>query len=277
MAKTVIAVAGDLHAGSTVALCPPEVPLDDGGFYHPSKAQSWLWQCWLAYWQEVEREAAEADRFYQIFNGDMLDGDHHNTSQIISRNPADWSYLLGEALAVPLALRPDKLFVVRGTEVHNGKSNSGEEGLAKRWRLDGLPIVGDPETGTASWWHLRAEIDGVRLDVAHHGRTGHREHTRTNAANLHAHDILLAHVKQGDTPPDLCLRAHYHRFNDSYDACPVRVITNGAWQLKTGFVHRIAADTLADIGGMIITIEDGAYSVRKIHHKPERGPVWKAA
>lgn len=98
-----------------------------------------------------------------------------------------------------------------------------------------------------------------------------------NAAALHAHDILLSHIKTGDRPPDLCLRAHYHRYNDSHDACSVRVVTNGAWQLKTGFVHRIAADTLADIGGLIITIENGEYSVRKVSFKVERGSAWKAA
>jgi hypothetical protein len=85
----------------------------------------------------------------------------------------------------------------------------------------------------ASWWHLRMEVNGVLIDVAHHGRTGQREHTRASQAVLHAHDILLSHVKNGDRPPDLCIRGHYHKFNDSHDACPVRVITTGAWQLQT--------------------------------------------
>ena len=249
MPRVKIAVVGDLHCGSTVALCPDRILLDDGGAYEASTAQRWLWQCWTDYWQAVDEDRREGHQLYLIFNGDMVDGDHHNTPQILSRNPEAQAAVLSAALAVPLALDPDRLFVVRGTEVHVGAGGASEEGVARRWRTDGLPVVPDPESGTASWWHFRGEIQGVRLDVTHHGRTGHREHTRANAANLHAHDILLSHVKAGDPPPHLCLRAHYHRYNDSYDACPVRVVTNAAWQLKTGFIHRIAADTLADIGG----------------------------
>lgn len=273
MPKIVMAVVNDLHCGSTVSLCPPEIHLDDGGFYGASKAQRWLWQCWGDYWQEVEKAIQGADQFIQVYNGDMVDGDHHGTPQILSRNPEAQAAVLRQALEIPLALNPDRLFVVRGTEAHNGKGNAGEEGVARRWRDDGKPIEGDPETGTASWWHLRMEIQGLLVDVAHHGRTGQREHTRGNAANLYAHDILLSHIKTGDCPPDLALRAHHHRFNDSHDLCPVRVITNGAWQLKTGWVHSKFADTLADIGGLIITFEDGEYSVRKIGFKTERGPI----
>ena len=43
----ILRVTSDLHAGSTVALCPPKVQLDDGGKYEASKAQLWLWECWL--------------------------------------------------------------------------------------------------------------------------------------------------------------------------------------------------------------------------------------
>jgi hypothetical protein len=277
--KVIIAVANDLHAGSTVALCPPHIDLDDGGGYEASKVQRWLWQCWGDFWREVERErqAAGDHLHYQIFNGDLADGDHHDTPQILSRNPEAQAAVLREALALPMAQQPERIFVVRGTEVHNGKGNSVEEGVARRWRDDGLPVEGDPSTGTASWWHLRADIEGVRFDVAHHGRTGHRAHTEGNAANLYAHDILLHHVKDGHQPPDLALRAHYHRFNDSYDLCPVRVITNGAWQLKTSYVHKIAADSISHIGGLIITVQDGEYAVRKVRYLPERGPVWMAA
>lgn len=272
-----IAVVSDLHAGSSVALCPEVVPLDDGGEYRASRPQAWLWSCWLDYWQQVRavREEYGAD-LYVIFNGDLVDGDHHNTSQLLSRNPNAQASVLNSAMRVALDAKPDRLFIVRGTEAHTGQSACAEERIADGLRRDKRPIQGDPETGTASWWHLRMDVQGVRIDVTHHGRTGQREHTRGSAAVLHAHDILLSHVKAGDPPPHLCLRGHYHRFNDSHDAAPTRVITTGAWQLKTGFVHRIAADSLADIGGLIAVIENGTlHEPRKVHYKAERGPIWR--
>lgn len=272
----VIGVVGDVHAGGATAICPPKISLDDGGDYVASRAQLWLWQCWGDFWKRVDHvRKQERAKLYQIYGGDLIEGSHHGTTQILSGNPNAQAAVVNACMAIPLALKPDKIFMVRGTEAHVGQSASAEERIADGLRRDKRPIVGDPETGTASWWHLRMEVSGLLIDVAHHGRTGHREHTRGNAANLHAHDILLSHIKTGDKVPDLCLRAHYHRFNDSFDMCPVRVVTNGAWQLKTGFVHKIAADTIADIGGLIVTIRDGKYSVEKVQFRASRGAVWR--
>src|SRR3990167_1233301 len=275
--RYVVAVVSDVHAGGTTALCPERVELDDGGAYVASKAQRWLFQNWERYWADVATaQANEKAELIAGFNGDLVDGSHHGTTQILSENPNAQAAVVNAAMAVPLALHPDHIVIVRGTEAHVGQSASAEERIADGLRRDKRPIVGEPETGTASWWHWRADVEGVRLDVTHHGRTGMREHTRGSAAVLHAHDILLAHVKQGHAPPHLCLRAHYHKFNDSHDACPVRVVTTGAWQLATSFVKKVAADSLADVGGVIVTIQDGSYDVRKVEYQPAtRGPVWR--
>ena len=272
---TVLAITSDLHCGSTVALCPPRIALDDGGEYVASKAQRWLWDCWQQYWKRVGQVQDEHNAvLYQVFNGDLIDGNHHGTTQIFSGNPNGQAAAVNAAMSIPLAMNPDKIFGVRGTEVHVGHSGSTEERIFDGLRRDKRPVVGDPETGTSSWWHLRMTVEGVRIDVTHHGRTGQREHTRAGAAALHAHDILLTHVKAGDPYPHLCLRGHYHRFNDSHDAAPVRVVTTGAWQLATGYVKKIAADSMADIGGVIVVIKDGKYTVEKVQFKADRGHTW---
>ena len=49
--STVIAIASDLHCGSTIGLCPDTgIELDDGGWYEPSNAQKWLWEEWQNHW-----------------------------------------------------------------------------------------------------------------------------------------------------------------------------------------------------------------------------------
>jgi hypothetical protein len=213
---------------------------------------------------------------YEVFHGDAVEGQHHGSTQVASGNPNAQAAIITACMAIPLALKPDKMFWVRGTETHVGQSASAEERIADGLRRDKRPVIGDPDTGMASWWHLRMEVNGVLIDVAHHGRTGQREHTRASQAVLHAHDILLSHVKNGDRPPDLCIRGHYHKFNDSHDACPVRVITTGAWQLQTSHVHKVAADSVADIGGLIVVVRDGQYEVEKVQFKASRGPLWRA-
>lgn len=274
----VLACVSDVHAGSTLALCPPSIKLDDGGEYHASKAQRWLWQSWLEYWDRVKSvQHQHKAQLYTVFNGDLVEGDHHQTSQILSRNPNAQAAVVNAAMAVPLGMKPDRIFIVRGTEAHVGSSASAEERIADGLRRDKRPIEGDPETETASWWHLRLDVYKTRIDVTHHGRTGQREHTRASAAVLHAHDIFLAHAKHGDRHPDLALRAHYHKFNDSYDACPTRVVTSGAWQLQTAHVKKVAADSLADVGGVIVVVTPDGYTLEKVQFHASRGPVWRAS
>lgn len=278
MSTTILAVTSDQHCGGTTALCPDKVSLDDGGEYHASKAQRWLFQCWKDFWKEVERKRAKEKgaKLYQVFNGDIVDGAHHKTTQILSENPNAQAAVVNAAMSVPLSLKPDKIIVVRGTEAHVGQSASAEERIADGLFRDKRPIVRDPDTDSASWWHFRAELNGHLIDITHHGRTGQREHTRMSAASLHAHDIFLSHAKRGERHPDLAIRAHYHRFNDSHDACPTRVITSGAFQLKTGFVHKVAADSIADVGGFIITLRDGKpIEVDRVQFHAERGAVWR--
>jgi hypothetical protein len=163
-----------------------------------------------------------------VFNGDLVEGDHHGTSQILSKNPNAQAAVVNAAMAVPLGMKPDRIYIVRGTEAHVGGSASAEERIADGLRRDKRPVEGDTETGTASHWHLRLTIHNTLIDVTHHGRTGQREHTRGSAAVLHAHDVLLSHAKNGDRFPDLCLRGHHHKFNDSGDAhlsaCSQRVL-----------------------------------------------------
>jgi hypothetical protein len=271
----VLACVSDVHAGGTTALAPDKITLDDGGEYHASKAQRWLMQCWQRYWERVANRRDELGaELYTVFNGDAVDGDHHNTSQIASRNPNAQAAIWNAVMAIPLALKPDRIAVIRGTEAHVGQSASAEERIADGLRRDKRPIITEPDTGTASWWHWRPELQGVKLDITHHGRIGQRENTRSSQIVLYAHDIHLSYSKNGERPPDLALRGHNHKVADSFDAVKPRVVATGAWQLGTGHVHKVQPDSLADIQGVIVKIQDGAYDVEKVHFHAER-PTWR--
>lgn len=276
----VLGVVNDIHAGSELAVCPDEVELDNGGTFRASKPQRWMREGWDDFWKQVgAKRKQERAELYLILNGDAVDGDHHNTSEIVSRNPNAQFQILAELLKRPLALSPDRIFIVRGTAAHVGEAGRAEEGIAKGLFKDKRPVEKDPDTGAYSWWHPVLDIYNTRVDIAHEGRAGGREHTRQNAINLYAHDILLSHVKRGERAPDLCLRAHHHRFADSYDACAVRAVTNAAWQLKTGWAQQKFADSVADIGGLMVTIRPGQapsrFELEKIEYKASRGTVWR--
>jgi hypothetical protein len=273
-----IAVTSDLHAGSTVALCPPRIELDDGGAYEASTAQRWLWSGWLDYWDWIARlrDDNQAELWCE-FNGDLVDGNHHGTTQILTGNPTAQGLVFDRCIHEPMALDPSRIFFVRGTEAHVGVSGSAEERIALGLRRDGRPVEGDPATGRASWWHLRMEHDGVRLDFAHHGRMGQRPWTKATGVGTLAAQIFFEHCDNDEPYPHLAIRSHYHRTADSGDLYRTRVIQTPAWQLATSYVHKIAAESLADVGGIAILIRDGEYSVHKFLRRPDRGAIWRAS
>jgi hypothetical protein len=259
----VLALTSDQHTCSTLGLCPPEgVRFDDGGRYAPSKAQLWLWDAWTDFWRAVAAARTHHHaRLICLYGGDATDGGaHHGTTQTISDDPEVQAYITEATFAIPKRLKPDQSYMVRGTAIHTGGESSPQEQVLAKW----LACKRDPETDAWAPWHLRLEVNGCLLDLQHHGRAGARPWTRQNALSALAAQIWMEHSVRGERPPDLAIRAHQHRYGDSYDAYPTRVLVLPAWQLATAFVHRVAPEEcdLADVGGVICTVfPDGSYDI----------------
>jgi hypothetical protein len=125
--RDVVAVISDTHIGSTVGLCPPTVALDDGGQYLANPAQRWLWERWEIFWLAANgTKPRGGGKRWAIHLGDVTEGDHHNTSQIITRNRATQMGLAIEVLE-PVARWADRLFIVRGTAAHASEAGAMEE------------------------------------------------------------------------------------------------------------------------------------------------------
>ena len=243
----VVAVASDLHANSTVGLCPPTgLDLDDGQRVEPSALQEWLWRGWEGYAARVAAQIAALDaELYVVLAGDLVEGDHHRTTQIMTRNLQDQHRLALACLAPLRALHPARWFVVRGTEAHVGPGATTEELIA-----EALEAEPDHETGRRSWWHLRAEILGTRFDVAHHGRTGSYGWTRNNGANSQASQVFWESARRKADPPHYVIRGHRHkRAKGSCEGIEVHQL--GCWQMSTSYGHKVAPDSLPDIGALM--------------------------
>lgn len=268
----VFAITSDHHCGSVVGLCPPEgVRVADDSEYRPSRAQRWVWEKWENdFWPTVAyRQKHLGADLYSGYNGDCTEGDHHGTWEIISKNPEPQSFITERVFGVPTNV--SKTFVIRGTEAHVGPGASSEEFLAKRLKAE--------RAGGKTWSHyrLRLDIHGVRIDMQHHGRAGTRPWTKTSVPGALALEIFYEHAKRGIPHPHLAIRSHRHVYSDSYDAHPTRVIGTPAWQLKTSHAHKVAPESIADIGGLIITITpDGKYEVETKLYCPELPAMWKA-
>lgn len=208
---------------------------------------------------------------YTVINGDAVEGDAKRRSwQTISRNPAT---VLGLAADIfdPLAKASAGLFFVRGTGAHVGKSAHLEEQLAAD--LDGQVC---PETGAHSWYHLPLEVEGVRLDIAHHPGigVGRNPWTAFNSINTLASRMLFEHANAGRQLPHLVIRSHNHTYRDSLDNYRVRAITLPAWTLATEYIQQIQPGALADIGAVLVHCSAGYYEVEVIRFKAQPAPLF---
>lgn len=273
----VAVIVSDLHAGSSVALCPPEgTRTDDGQEVKPSKFQRWIWERYEMFWARAQAVKAQHKgcRTTVVGNGDIFEGNHHGTQQIMAPGKDAQAYIASRLFDPVEAFQPDRVFIVRGTEVHVGPSGSDEEALAKALS-NRLPIVRDPETHLWSYWHLRLLLNDRLLDFQHHTNVGGLPWTAPGAIARLAFRIWVEHTERNRRAPDLAIRSHRHQYRDSFGAHRTRAIVTPAWQGKTGFAHKVVPESIADMGGLIITIPPtGPYHVEPVLFPPDEPKPW---
>ena len=261
-------VVGDTHINSSLGLVKPTSVRDDGGKSLSSKGQRWLWRKWLSFWDEVSTVAEKHKAsVWTVFNGDLVSVVvKHQSTQVISRNNAD-VFKMVEPTLKPALDRSERIFVVRGTAAHGGLSGEMEEKIASDIKAE---KCGD----NYSWWELLIECEGVLYDIRHHGPLGRLPHTRGNALNRRAVELMLMY---GSKVPDVGIQSHNHRFSTSSDEYPIKVYAMPSWELKTEFVHRIGIVGEADIGGMYFICDKGEYTPVVKRYKPEAARAWRAS
>lgn len=269
----ILAVVSDLHGNHPAGLMPAEgVTLQNGNHVAPNIIQRWSWDRWMAF-RDAVGEALEHDGgpLHVVVNGEICDGHHHGSTEFISASKSIMRDI-GRAILRPLMeLKPATLHVLRGTEVHAGAEGADDDEIAKA-----LDAERDPATGAASFYHLRADFAGTRVDIKHHGRGASLPWTAGGNANRLAAQLI--HDYYDDPPeqrPHLALRAHVHRYADSYHLHPIRAIFSDAWQLNTVYGHRIdGGSSLRPVGGLIVYC-DGAPRprVERLHWTAPRAPM----
>lgn len=246
MPKTILVVFGDTHIGSSTALAPPKFTIHNNDpkeiqVVNHNRLQQWLWSNWVDFWDYVKvlagvRGRRRINRIVVVHMGDVIDGNHHGSNQII-QDVGD-QYLVALDVLRPVFDMADASFGVCGTEIH-----AGSEEVAIYKELD----------ATEYGQNLILNIDGKLHDFAHHGRVGGRPWT--SAAAAIATEVCLDYGDHGLAFPNYIWRAHNHIIDDSGLKLPnTRALTTPSWQLKTGYGHRVAANRVrSDIGGFIVS------------------------
>jgi len=273
---TLVVHFGDMHVGSSVALSPPEVRLDDGGTHVASPLEAWYWECWLRFWDDTAKMAKDAGaRVLAVCGGDERDGDHHRTTQLWAANEADQDRAVYRVLEVAEPVADEWVFV-RGTPAHNGPASASTEVYARTLAGRGWNVR--PNGEQFSWWVWTGEENGVRFEVAHApGTKSWVPHTKAPAAARHAFYTWEEYAEDGIEPPDVVVRHHVH-----YKAGPgchmdTCCFIIPPWQAATAHVSSrgiVSARRVRRPGGLRILCENGRYTYSWKTYRPPSGVAW---
>ena len=267
------AVVSDIHAGCQLGLCPPEgVRLDEGGQYRPSVVQQKIYSYWREFWDEWVPRVTKGEPYGIIVNGDSLDGVHHGATHQISQNLQDQENIAYALLAPEVERAEGRLFVVRGTEAHVGKSGVQEESLA--CRLGAIPN----ELGQRARYELWKRVGDGLVHVLHHiGTTGAQAYEAT-AVHKELVEAFTESGRWNERPPDVIVRSHRHRLIrtevPTHRRVAIAVVTPG-WQAKTPFAWKVAGarQSVPQFGGIMIRCGDEDLFVRSFVRDIARAPV----
>jgi len=128
MSISKIVVVSDLHCGSTVGLLPPKFMTLEGNEVGQNKIQKRLWDAWYDLWNDWVPWAVDGHEFAVVINGDLVEGLHHKTTEIVSPEFGDHVRAAQQALVPMTKLAPSKIFLTEGTECHT------KEHRARSWQ-----------------------------------------------------------------------------------------------------------------------------------------------
>lgn len=269
-----IIVIADTHCNSTIGLCRPDGHrLDDGGTYLPSKFQTALWSMFENMCEEWIPRVTKKEPWDLVINGDSIDGDHHRTPTIISRNMQDQFRVARDTLS-PIVKQckssGGKLFMVRGTEAHVGPSAQEEERLAEA--LGATP----DSNGNFSRWKLYRNLGGHLCMFRHHIGGGQSQAYEGTALTKTQANQFTDAGRWGRRVAQVDVRAHRHRYakweKDGTHGHYITVVVPG-WQGMTPFSHRMSDPQEPEFGAVLVRVGDEEIFTRSkvysIEHEQE--------
>ena len=244
-----VLVISDTHCGSSVALMPPGFVTDNGNEIKPNAIQEWLWQCWVHMIEEWVPEQTGTDPWALVINGDLVEGIHHHTTEIISSDFGDHLEIarLCYDLFNQIPNPPAKIFITIGTEVHtrNCETRIGRAIGAQK----------DISTGRYAFQRLDLRVNGTHCAFRHHIGTTARPYLEASQLSIHLGVEQLSAAKNDLPIPKVLGCAHRHKhgmFRDSSGMCFV----TGPWQFLTRFGYKVVPAELCKPSAVMLIFED---------------------
>lgn len=244
-----ILLLSDTHIGSTVGLWPPDYKSKSGHDLPQSKWQQWLWASWGMMQDWAEGLVSEDDELTLVFNGDVIEGQHHRTVEIMSANIEDQFDAAATVLkGLVLRLEPKQIFFTNGTECH---TRGAEKSLGNR-----LGAVKDPETGQGAFDYLKLDVDGCVTSFAHHCSCSTRRHLQATQHSVMISDENQRAMDAGHTPARVVCRAHRHEHGIWNNGDRMSIVT-GPWQGLTRHGHKAVTGAVCSPSAVMLCYDGG--------------------
>jgi hypothetical protein len=240
-----VLLVGDTHSGSVFSPLPEPFALSEGaGTYQPGPYMRWMNNRW------AEMVEWSGEPHHLVLMGDLIEGVHHRTTQIICNEPSDHARAAVQLLA-PLCERVrawgGKVYVLVGTECHVGSS---ERSIARE-----LGAERNPLTGSYAFEELRLKVCGTWCHFTHHGPTSARPWTRGTPMSSVGAYTRLHSLEAGYAVPKVVATGHAHTGRVYHDASGLAVSTF-AWQGLTRHGHKVVPSAATVVGAHMLDWTD---------------------
>jgi hypothetical protein len=227
-------VISDLHVGSTVGLWPKQYTSIEGVPIGQNPLQKWLWDRWINATKVWLPKIVKNDPYALIINGDVCEGLHHRTLQVMTADPADQSRAVKQVLG-PVFEGADKTFMTLGTECHtrNDEMRIGYD----------LGAEIDPETGNHAFGELHVEFHGCYGNAKHHVTSASCPFYEAGGLGRAMNNEVTAAARVGARIPKWMVRAHRHVHGVVTDGFSLIAVT-GAWQMLTRHGQKVVPAAL---------------------------------
>lgn len=284
---TLLAVFSDPHCGSSSGLMRPHREYQfQSGARKASHAQEIIWSRFVEYAEGIKAERKKR-RAIVVLAGDLVDGNHHNTLELVTGDEEEQARLFIDCAQYFLKEigfnqnKGDTLLVINGTEPTHGRAATTHhiaEYLEARPYFPGetLDDFGDPLDDWYPYRRARFTVNGLLMDIAHHPAAGRGNRQWTNGNQLRSY--IRSHQARLDarrqTLPRYFVRAHRHtpwhepvRFdNGTAEGIMTHAILLPSFQFKTSFPYRLGIDESPALGGAWIKVDGDGQTDHKLDY-----------
>lgn len=267
--RKIILILSDTHAGHRLGLLNPATILereDENGNieeYQPNitKAQEYLWNVYTWGLDEIKRLANKSP-IYIWHNGDLTQGSANGKypNSVVSTRDSDQITIAFFNLLPLLRMKNVKTFrMIYGTGWHVFQDGSSERIVANMLAMQ------FPKVDIKSMYHSLTNIDGVWIDVSHHGPgQSKRIWLEGNIARFYLRDLILKAVVDKRPVPKLVARAHIHQkidIPDNIHGIESRLIVTPSLCFITEYARKVMRSVSTIENGMVaFEVIDGILS-----------------